>query len=166
MFILIVYIPGEIIFDTDFRGQYCSVFIDIDALFPNETDFNGDTGQTSPLIPLPSAQQRDYWLNLAQLIQLFTGGPKVLEPRQRATDITSPSLPSVDFCIPSSCSVEDFRSAVASIIGKETFANATDEATGQLYFLSLVALASQDYCFTEESITATPVFDGPDIAVM
>ncbi len=114
-------------------------------------------------------QQRDFWIEWAQIMQLLANGPNVTEPRHKDTDMPGygPSLPRVDLCIPSSCSYEDMRIAIASFVGKRVISSFNDtENNNQLYFVAVSTAASDGYCFTKKETETTPNFDGPDIAVM
>lgn len=51
--------------------------------------------------------------------------------------------PSVGFCLPSTCTVSDLRSAVAQQLGHRV-------SNGKNF--SVVAISSEDYCYTEEEI--------------
>ena len=64
-------------------------------------------------------------------------------------------LPQVGFCIPSSCSSSDLRSAVSQLIARKF--NATSLA---------VTITDENYCYTQKKIDSAPQFDGPDIALM
>ena len=49
---------------------------------------------------------------------------------------------SVGFCIPSTCTARDIRSAVSQRVG-----------------VSLVSITSEDYCYTQDKIIANNQFD-------
>ncbi len=66
-------------------------------------------------------------------------------------------LPQVGFCIPSSCSLSDLRSAVSQLIASKS--NATS-------FSLAVTITDENYCYTQKKNDSAPQFDGPDIAVM
>ncbi len=64
-------------------------------------------------------------------------------------------LPQVGFCIPSSCTSLDLRSAVSQLIASKS--NGTS---------FVVTITDENYCYTQKKMVSTPQFDGPDIAVM
>lgn len=137
------------------------MFFNTDVLFPNETDFVNGTQFRNP-----SNRLKDFWSNWAHIIQIVVDGPIVTQPRQKNTGFASPALPRVDLCIPSSCSYEDLRIAVASFVGKRVFASLNDPETNQTYFVAVSTETGDGYCYTKKEIETTPSFDGPDIAVM
>ena len=147
--------------EVNFSGQYCSVFFDTVVLFPNETDFIEEEE-----IITGDLNQRSFWVYWAQVLQVLANGPTVLEPREKDTDISSSSLPRVDLCIPSSCTYEDLRIAVASFVGNRAFSSFNDSDDGQQYFVAVSTQTGDGYCFTQKEIETTPSLDGPDIAVM
>lgn len=65
-------------------------------------------------------------------------------------------LPSVSFCLPSSCSADDLGQSVAQLVG--TFVISEDPLT------SILTTVDEGYCFTDDPVR--PSFDGPEIAVM
>ena len=145
--------------EVDFSGQYCSVFFAPGNIFPNETDYveSLNNGQ----------QQRASWIDWAQIIQDLVNGPNVSQPLEMETDFYAIFNPRIDyFCIPSSCSYQDLRTAVASFVGKQVISSFKDVYDNQLYFVAVSTLSSDGYCFTKEKVKTAPTFDGPDIAVM
>ena len=82
------------------------------------------------------------------------------------TDFYAIFNPRIDFCIPSSCSYQDLRTAVASFVGKQVISSFNDAEDNQLYFVAVSTLSSDGYCSTKEKVKTAPTFDGPDIAVM
>lgn len=141
---------------TSFTGKYCTVFLDSARVMPDELE--DENNQVD-------SDQRSNWLSIFEALVWLYDGPTLKEPKVRDTDRNSKYLPSADFCIPSSCSMEDFRYAVAQLIGSRAIDNFTDEE-GNNYYTSMVAITDEKYCYTKESIKATPQFDGADIAVM
>ncbi len=144
--------------EVDFSGQYCSVFFTSQTIFPNETDYVESYNSEK--------QKRGSWIYWAQILQDLVNGPNVSQPLEMETDFNSIYLPRIDFCIPSSCSYQDLRTAVASFVGKKVIASFNDTENNQLYFKAVSTLSSDGYCFTKEKIKASVTFDGPDIAVM
>ena len=112
----------------------------------------------------PGRSKRSNWVTIYETLTWLYNGPALKHPKVRDTDINSKNLPSVDFCIPTSCSMEDFRSLVVQLIGSRAIGNITYE--GNFYYTSMVAVTDKNYCYTKEKINATPKFDGADITVM
>ena len=71
----------------------------------------------------------------------------------------------VDFCIPSSCSADDFRRAVSGFVGQEVIYTNVDD-NNETHYYSIVTYADDGWCYTREMVDATPNFDGPDIVVV
>lgn len=82
------------------------------------------------------------------------------------------TLPRVGFCIPSSCSPLDFRSAVAKMIAHsiDDLKNYSENSQQTSYNNShpnLVVIADENYCYTKEKIAeSTAKFDELTIAFM
>jgi hypothetical protein len=108
--------------------------------------------------------QRTNWVGILQVLEWLYNGPKLKEPKVRDTDLNSRYLAALDYCIPSSCTAQDFRLSIAQLIGSRAIDNTTYNDTN--YYTSMVAVNDDNYCYTAEQIKATPNFDGPDIAVM
>ncbi|XP_059352860.1 nose resistant to fluoxetine protein 6-like isoform X2 [Daphnia carinata] len=140
--------------DTSFQGKYCTVFFDSALVMPWELE--EETVHYEP--------KGTNWVGIWQVLEWLYDGPKLKEPKVRDTDRYSRYLSALDYCIPSSCSAEDFRWSIAQLIGGRAIDNTTYE--GNSYYTSMVAVSDENYCYTKEKITATPSFDGPDIAVI
>ena len=93
-------------------------------------------------------------------------GPKLKEPKVSDTNFLAQFLPGMDLCIPSSCSADDLRRAVAQFVGQEVIYTDIDIENNQTRYYSIVTYADEGWCHTRESVDAPPNFDGPDIAVM
>lgn len=126
----------------NFDGQYCTVAFWLETVDPSE------------IIPA----QKEYLLGrrnplaIFQLLGLLSGSDRV-EPKLAGADPTTYILPSISFCLPSSCSAADLGQAVAQLFGGYIVANN-----------SLVTITDEQYCFKENK---NPVqLDGADIAVM
>jgi hypothetical protein len=66
--------------------------------------------------------------------------------------------PSVGFCLPSTCSAGDLRSAVAQHVGYRTIKETN---------FSIVTVANENYCHTQKKIdTSRTTFDNVTIAVL
>ena len=140
---------------TSFQGKYCTVFLGADLVSPDEVEDTSIPNQVD---------SKTNWLGVMKAIAWLYNGPTLKEPRIRDTDKNSRYLPSVDFCIPSSCSFEDFRSAVAQQVGSRAIGNTTVD--GVFYYTSIVTITDEKYCYTKESVASSPKFNGSDIAVM
>jgi hypothetical protein len=143
--------------NTSFQGKYCTVFFDSDLVMPEELEEENPVGD--------EMQQRTNWVGILQFLEWIENGPKLKQPKVRDTDLNSRYLAGLDYCIPSSCSAEDFRSSIAQLIGSRVIDNITTY-NDTSYYISMVAINDDNYCYTAEQIKATPNFDGPDIAVM
>jgi hypothetical protein len=134
---LVVRAPG-------FDGQYCSVFLQpvavdqSEILPPSESTSNED-------------QERINFITIFQLLGLL--GPDRVEPKVSTADAYTYTLPSISFCLPSSCSAADLGQAVAELIGSYVIANS-----------SIVTVTDEQYCFKESY--DPPNIDGPGITVM
>ena len=102
---------------------------------------------------------------VGQLAQWILPGPTLLEPKVKDTNYYVQYFPGVDFCIPSSCSPDDLRRAISEFGGQKAIISGVDEFN-ETYYYSIAVYAGDDWCYTRESVDATPNFDGPDIAVM
>jgi hypothetical protein len=80
-------------------------------------------------------------------------GTDRVDPKLSVADAYSHLLPSVSFCLPSSCSAEDLGQAVAELIGSYVIANK-----------SIVTITDEQYCFKESN--SPPALDGATITVM
>ena len=105
-------------FTITFKGKYCTIFFDDHQ----EQSFDNDSGA--------SAFNNESITNLSN----------EAEPVEHVSNFVKPS---VSFCIPSSCSARDLRSAVAQRVRD----------------WSLVAITSEDYCYTQDKIRANSGFD-------
>jgi len=66
--------------------------------------------------------------------------------------------PSVGFCLPSTCSASDLRSAVAQLVGSRVIKEKK---------FSVVAISGENYCYTQEKINASKAtFDYLTLAVL
>lgn len=97
--------------DSEFVGQYCSVFFKIERIDPEEVDES-----------------------LAPAMRLKH--PKTGDPTELHSNFKNPGA---SFCLPSSCSAVDLRTAIAQQIGFEVL-NGTH---------SVVTLADDNYCYSK-----------------
>jgi hypothetical protein len=66
--------------------------------------------------------------------------------------------PSVGFCLPSTCSASDLKSAVSQLVGFRTIKEKN---------FSIVAISNENYCYTQEKIhVSRTTFDYPTIVVL
>ena len=105
-------------------GQYCTVFLNVE--------------------PVPD--------------EFLINGTKLKEPRMSKVEVPKnlyESLPTKDagigFCLPSSCSASDLRSAVAQRVGRNMI------EPGK----SVVTIADENHCFTNEKIASHSALDLP-----
>ena len=141
-----------------FQGKYCTVFFGSDIVLPGELE------DASSLEKEENKESKTNWVSILQFLQWLYAGPSLKEPKVKDTDYYSQYLPSLDYCIPSSCTVEDFRTSIAQLVGSRTIDNVTVD--GVSYYTSMVTITDDNYCYTREKIATPPKFDGPDIAMM
>ncbi len=128
----------------NFDGQYCSVFFKPVAV--SEDEIIQSSGEE---------EGRSNFITIFQLLGVLgqlTGSGRV-EPKVAGADSTTYILPSISFCLPSSCSAADLGQAVAELVGSYIIANS-----------SIVTVTDEQYCF--KANVDPPNFDGPDITVM
>lgn len=127
-----------------FNGQYCKVFfktapVDQSELLPPES-------QTE------EQNERSNYITLFQILGTFFGSDRV-EPKLSGANSYTYLLPSISFCLPSSCSANDLGHAVAELVGIYVIANQ-----------SIVTVTDEQYCFKENN--DPPPFDGATITVI
>lgn len=120
--------------DVPFQGQYCTVFFGLNGLFPKEIV--------------------DNYLSDPSLINDEVRYRKEGEPNQ---NVSAYQMPSVSFCLPSTCSVRDLRWAVAQRVGHRLVNNMN---------LSLVTISNEDYCYTRQKLDDSKIPDTPTLVVM
>lgn len=124
--------------DGSFSGQFCTVFLSIEPLLPHEM---GNVEED------PTTGKRS-------LIH-----PKMREQHRLTNPVNKTSKDAVvGFCLPSSCSDVDLRSAVAQRIGRSVFGPGNN--------MSVVTMTADSFCYTQEKIDAQSVLDGPAFAMM
>ena len=128
-----------------FNGQYCGVFFQPVAVDQSEIL------SPSESVDNENQDERSNFITVFQLLGFL--GPDRVQPKVSVADAYTYTLPSVSFCLPSSCSASDLGQAVAELIGSYVIAN-----------YSLVTVTDEQYCF-EESYDP-PIFDGLEITVM
>ncbi|XP_057375604.2 nose resistant to fluoxetine protein 6-like [Daphnia carinata] len=111
--------------DVPFQGQYCTVFFENESVREHENDHNYrsqdllETGKTAVC--------------------------KEGEPKEHKSNFV---MPSVGFCLPSTCSARDLRSAVAQMVGKQL--------TNKMDF-TMVAIANENYCYSQDKISTSRI---------
>ena len=128
-----------------FRGKYCTVYFGFTDAEPISAENPVDESK------------RGSWITFFQwleLLGLIAGGepvkPQVSDVPQ---DLSTLFMPSIAFCIPSSCSADDFRTAVSQVVGGISIGNQ-----------SVLTVSDESACFVQND--DAPQFDGPDIAVL
>ena len=125
----------------NFDGQYCTVFLNPQRV--NESEIIEQSTEEDG---------RSNLITIAQLLGQIAGTGQV-KPKVSRADPESYILPSISFCLPSSCSAADLGEAVAELIGSYIIFNN-----------SIVTVADENYCF--KNSTDPVKFDGADITVM
>jgi hypothetical protein len=146
--------------EMPFHGQYCTVFFDSALVMPWELE------EPSPkkINSENNEMQRNNWVGILQGLELLYNGPRLKEPKMRSSDPNSKNLMALDYCIPSSCSAQDFRSSVAQLVGSRVIGNTTYD--GNFYYTSMVTINDENYCYTTEKIHTPPKYNGADITVV
>lgn len=121
----------------NFRGQYCSVFFDIEELSAK--------GSSSPT-GYRESQQHDDDDEVDEIV-----APKERSVRRPVHSHESTSDAGVvGFCIPSSCSARDLRSAVAQLLGTRTIGTSSPA--------SVVTITDQDHCYSQDDANNKALF--------
>ncbi len=116
-----------------FQGQYCTVFFELKPVKEEETNVN----------------------HLENISNTSTDEQLNDEPVENNYNYQKPS---VGFCLPSTCSAGDLRSAVAQHVGYRTIKETN---------FSIVTVANENYCHTQKKIdTSRTTFDNVTIAVL
>ena len=152
-----------------FKGKYCTAMFTLESIKAYEID-----EESNSLMPLNGVKTN--WIAMYQLPQWFSAkqpvsGPVLKRPKKRPFKNSGfyfiPfTLPSIGYCIPSSCSGQDFASAVAQLVGQRAVGNATSTVDGQVQYKSIVTLAGDNYCYSEEVVKTAPKFDTIDLVYM
>jgi Nose resistant-to-fluoxetine protein, N-terminal domain len=132
-----------------FNGKYCGVYFK-PALV--------DQSEIIPHLPPSYEEQQEGRGNFITIFQILgilgqVSGAGRVEPKLAGVDSATYVLPSVSFCVPSSCSAGDLGQAVAELVGSYIIGN-----------YSIVTVTDEQYCFVDDA--DPPPLDGPDIAVM
>lgn len=138
----------------EIKGQYCSIFIKAQPLQKPYSleDFNiNGKSETGLELKTPrmsvAKRQKNYHTPVNQ------------------ADVV------VGLCLPSSCSAQDVRNAVAQMIGRNTFhlvrkTHESDDANNQKLLYSLLSSTHDDFCYTKSKILEAGSHDGLSIAFM
>ena len=122
----------------NFHGQYCTIFVDVELI----TD------------------SKDEKTNYPK--EFINGNPKSQTVNTKNIDqdfyFVLISLPSIGFCLPSSCSAADLQTAIARQMSSRIRANDENNKT-------LVVVADENLCYTRENINGTK-FDWSDHIMM
>jgi uncharacterized protein (DUF39 family) len=66
-------------------------------------------------------------------------------------------MPSVGFCLPSTCTADDLNSAVTKLLGSRVIKGRN---------FSVVALANENDCYTEKKVQASSKFDNITVTIL
>lgn len=127
-----------------FNGQYCKVFFKNAPV--NQTDI------ISRISPDEEYDERSNFITIFQILGQLLGSDRV-EPKMSGVGPYTFVLPSISFCLPSSCSADDLGKAVAQLVGSYVIANN-----------SIVTLTDEQYCFKDTD--EKRILDGPDVTVI
>jgi hypothetical protein len=105
--------------DVPFQGQYCTVFFDL----------------------TPVSRRQNYEKQNPAIDQSIKSD-KEGEPKNHISNFL---MPSIGFCLPSTCSARELRYAVAQRIGYRLIENVN---------FSLVAITNENYCYTNNKLSA------------
>ena len=125
-----------------FNGQYCSVY------------FKPEIVDQSKIIPAPPSSYKEQQEGRSNFITIFQilgilgqiSGAGRVEPKLAGINSATYVLPSVSFCIPSSCTAGDLSSAVAHRLHH------------QFNHFSLASVTSEDFCYTKDKIRSDSQF--------
>lgn len=146
--------------DANFQGQYCMATFNLMPVDPaNVINQSVTNDNWMALYQLP------FWFNTNQESQQMIINPTT-KTEESLSHFYVLMLPSISYCIPSSCSGHDFASAVAQQVGRSVLTNVT--STDGVFFssASILTIAGDTYCYTRSSTKEARALDGPDITVM
>ena len=157
----------------EFRGKYCTAMFTLEPIKSYEIDEERTLLSGGSTISMNT----NNWVAMYQLPQWFNSkdnklvsGPVLKKPKKRPFKDSGSflpfMLPSIGYCIPSSCSGEDFASALAQLVGQRAVGNVSKGTDGQAQYKSVVTLAGDNYCYTQDMVEAAPDFDAADIIYM
>ena len=120
--------------EVAFQGQYCTVFFGLNR------------------IPLRDVVDR--YRNVSSLASDEIRHSKDGEPNENYSAF---KMPSISFCLPSTCNATQLRWAVTQLIEHHFI----DKMNA-----SLVAITNEEYCYTQDSINISKKLDSLTIAVL
>lgn len=126
-----------------FKGQYCKVFFNLEPITKLDQIINEEIENPSVLFLL--RQLYGSSVNTSTRIK-----PKFSKPEVKSLLNNYPSL---DICLPSTCSATDLGQSLAHMIGSYVIGNQ-----------SIVTIADKTLCFTDDY--TSPPLNGPAILVM
>lgn len=117
-----------------FQGQYCTVFFGLNGISPKEVV--------------------ERYQNVSSLASDEIRHSKEGEPNE---NVSAFQMPSISFCLPSTCNASQLRWAIAQRIGYRFI----DDKN-----VSLVAITNDEYCYTQEGINMSRKLDNLTIVVL
>ena len=132
----------------NFDGQYCTAYFKAEPVTESEIIWSPEAAYKE------DAEERSAnFVTLLNLLGFLSPNTGRVEPKVETADEITYALPSISFCLPSSCSAQDLGQAVAELIGSYIIAN-----------YSIVTVTDERYCFKENKDLIS--FDAPEITVM
>lgn len=128
-----------------FEGQYCTVAFKPELVDP--ADMLPPTQTEKDLL-----MGRRNYITIVQILGQLSDGNRVV-PKVMEANTDTHYLPSIGFCLPSSCNATDLGQSIAQLIGSYVIGNR-----------SVVTVADEQLCF-KNSKEIDPI-DGIDIVVM
>jgi len=118
--------------EVSFQGQYCTVFFDLTPVSKLQNDDKNNPATYESM-----------------------KGDEEGEPKNHISNFL---MPSIGFCLPSTCSARELRSAISQRIGYRRVQNIN---------FSLVAITNENYCYTNDKLSAqSKKFDTIAIGVL
>lgn len=111
--------------EVPFQGQYCTVFFEHESI--------------------PEHKITDNYHNQLIRESSNTATCKEGEPKEHISNFL---MPSVGFCLPSTCSARDLRSAVAQLVGQQ-LVNKRNFTT--------VAITNENYCYSQDKLSTNRI---------
>lgn len=120
--------------DIAFQGQYCTVFFGLNGISRREVV--------------------DRYRNVSSLESDEIRHSKEGEPNE---NVSAFLMPSISFCLPSSCNASQLRWAIGQRLGHRYIDNRN---------VSLVAITNEEYCYTRNKISESQKLDNLTIVAM
>ena len=140
--------------ESAFRGQYCSVFLR-PTLLKRKSDYIHTNQSATSNQPTPVKIIN--WVTIYELLSRLEIIGRRVKPVVLKPGFYDPYMPGMGFCIPSSCTADDFQQSIAQLVGKKAL-------VGFGYEFAIATATSENHCFTDKE--DPPQFDGADIAVV